>query len=52
MGEKSMLEHFWIVEQKASTATLLLSKPMASCYYHYRTPFIHETLMARSTPKE
>jgi len=51
MGEKSMLKPFWIVEQREFTATPPLSKPTDFPYYHYRTPYSHETLMEQSTHK-
>jgi len=47
-----MLEHFWIAEQKAFTAMLLLSKTTVFHYYHFRTPSTHEMLMEQSIPKE
>jgi len=52
MGEKSMLKPFWTVEQRESTATPPLSKPMDFPCYHYRTPYFHETLMGQSTHRE
>jgi len=52
MGEKSMLKHSWIVEQKASTATLILSKPMTFHYYCCKIPFTHEMLMEQSIQRE
>jgi len=47
-----MLEHSWTVAQKESTATLLLSKPTASHYYHYKAPFTHKMWMGLLTLRE
>jgi len=52
MGEKLMRKPFWTVEQRESTVTPPLSKPMVSPYYRYKTPYSRETLMERSTHKE
>jgi len=47
-----MLKPFWTVEQRESTVTPPLSKPMVSPYYLYKTPYSREMLMEQSTHKE